>query len=71
MIRYFCDACKKEIKEIDGTPIRGATIRLNSNDFFQPSFKCEVCEDCYDKILRKINEVFLDEENKNENNNKD
>ena len=69
MIKYFCDACKKELKDVDGNPERGNRISLESISMFKPRFTFELCEECYDKILETINAIFKEYED--ENNNKD
>ena len=69
MIKYFCDACKKELKDVDGNPERGKRISLEPISMFKPRRTFELCEECYDKISETINAIFKEYED--ENNDKD
>lgn len=62
--KYWCDVCKEE-KDFS-IIIKGISLPIDiiiTDEFIKPSYavtckKMDICRECLDKIIKKINEVI-------------
>ena len=57
MIKYFCDICEKEIPDYKAFNVIEFYDVTDSYVNRNPSYKYSCCEDCFDTILFKIDNI--------------